>query len=139
MWVRQVERLDLSLRRTPFGPFAMMTTAYSVIHLLICVSFDVLGRGLKSRPLSVATVMMGVFGIPVFIFALRTKISPLFLWFLRAPFHHCVFCVWQDLWYGEILSCGIIVGLWLAIAHSWIYLVAWGKKWMRQPVAASRI
>ena len=41
-----------------------------------------------------------------FLLALHTKISPLFL---NAPFHHCVFCLWQHN-PDSIISTGLVVG-----------------------------
>lgn len=57
----------------------------------------------------------------VFILALHTKISPLFL---HAPFHHCVFCLWQNTWDVALITILIIVGLWLALIYPWIIRLA---------------
>jgi hypothetical protein len=48
---------------------------------------------------------------PLFILALHTRLSPLLL---RAPFHHCVFCVMQMSVDVPVASGLIIAGCWLA-------------------------
>jgi len=53
-----------------------------------------------------------------FFLALHTHLSPLLL---DAPFHHCVFCVWQDSIFSILFTALIIVGVWLAIIYAVIF------------------
>ena len=99
-------------------------TFYILALVIISISFYVVFKGLSRPSLSIVTVVMGVISIPVFVLALHTKISPLFL---SAPFHHCVFCIWQNLWDGAIFTSVVIIGLWLALTYPWIHLATRNK------------
>ena len=52
-----------------------------------------------------------------FIIALQTKISPLFL---HLPFHHCIFCLCQEVWDALLSFVMIFVGLVLLLIYFWI-------------------
>jgi len=47
-----------------------------------------------------------------FILALHTKISPLFL---QAPYHHCIFCLWQRSPDSAVSTILVVVGTWLLL------------------------
>ncbi|MBU1054021.1 MAG: hypothetical protein KKC46_09350 [Proteobacteria bacterium] len=53
----------------------------------------------------------------VYILALHTKISPLFL---KLPFHHCIFCLGQKVWDALLSFIMIFVGLSLFIIYFWV-------------------
>ena len=53
----------------------------------------------------------------VFALALHTKISPLFL---GLPFHHCVFCLGQEVWDALLSFCMIFIGLALLLIYFWV-------------------
>ena len=52
-----------------------------------------------------------------FIIAIQTKISPLFL---HLPFHHCIFCLFQEVWDALLSFIMIFVGLLLLLIYFWI-------------------
>ena len=58
-----------------------------------------------------------IFLFIVFIIALQTKISPLFL---HLPFHHCIFCLCQEVWDALLSFAMIFVGLVLLLIYFWI-------------------
>jgi hypothetical protein len=49
-----------------------------------------------------------------FIIALHTKISPLFL---QAPYHHCIFCLWQRSPDSAVSTILVVVGTWLLLCY----------------------
>jgi hypothetical protein len=53
----------------------------------------------------------------VFILALHTKISPLLL---GLPFHHCIFCLCQEVWVALLSVSMIFTGLTLFLLYSWV-------------------
>jgi len=53
----------------------------------------------------------------VFVLALHTKISPLFL---HLPFHHCLFCLGQELWDAPLFFSMIFIGLVLFLIYFWV-------------------
>jgi len=53
----------------------------------------------------------------VFILALHTKISPLFL---HLPFHHCVFCLGQEVWDALLSFALIFIGVSLLLIYFWV-------------------
>jgi len=62
-----------------------------------------------------------IFIFVVFILALHTKVSPLFL---HLPFHHCVFCLSQEAW-DALLSFGMIfIGLTFFLVYFWVISLA---------------
>ncbi len=58
-----------------------------------------------------------IFLFIVFIIALQTKISPLFL---HLPFHHCIFCLCQEVWDALLSFAMIFAGLVLLLIYFWI-------------------
>lgn len=72
----------------------------------------------QSAILPVLVLALSIFSIASFLLALHTKISPLFL---RAPFHHCVFCLWERVPDAPVFTGLVIVGLWLAIVYASIW------------------
>ena len=71
--------------------------------------------GSKSMMLFETVVIISLF--IVFIIALQTKISPLFL---HLPFHHCIFCLCQEVWDALLSFVMIFVGLVLLLIYFWI-------------------
>ena len=57
----------------------------------------------------------------VFILALHTKISPLFL---GLPFHHCIFCLCQEVWDVLLSVSMIFTGLILLLIYFWVVSLA---------------
>lgn len=53
----------------------------------------------------------------VYILALHTKISPLFL---GLPFHHCIFCLGQEVWDALLSFSMIFIGLCLFVVYFWV-------------------
>jgi hypothetical protein len=58
-----------------------------------------------------------VFTFVVFILALHTKISPLFL---HLPFHHCVFCLGQEVWDALLSFSMLSMGLTFFLIYFWV-------------------
>ena len=82
-------------------------------------------RGASGRnALAVFTSLLCMADLIVFTLALHTKISPLFL---RAPFHHCVFCIYYNIWDGPLFNALVITGIWASLINSWMVPIA-GKK-----------
>jgi hypothetical protein len=65
----------------------------------------------------IAVTLIGLGDLIVFPLALHTKISPLFL---HAPFHHCIFCVYQNIWDGALFSTLITAGIWISLIYVWV-------------------
>lgn len=75
-------------------------------------------RKRASGVLPVLVLALAILSIVSFLLALHTKISPLFL---RAPFHHCVFCLWERVPEAPVFTGLVIVGSWLAIVYALIW------------------
>ncbi|HBA85945.1 MAG TPA: hypothetical protein DCZ95_17820 [Verrucomicrobia bacterium] len=70
---------------------------------------------LLRRPRHRAGLLLWLLGPAVlisFALALHTRFSPLFL---RAMFHHCIFCIWQKLPDTILATIAICVGCWAAV------------------------
>jgi len=58
-----------------------------------------------------------VFTFAVFVLSLHTKIAPLFL---NLPFHHCVFCLGQEMWDALLSFTLIFTGLAILTIYFWV-------------------
>jgi len=58
-----------------------------------------------------------VFTIAVFVLSLHTKIAPLFL---NLPFHHCIFCLGQEVWDALLSFTLIFSGLAMLLVYFWV-------------------
>ncbi len=77
------------------------------------------GRGwwFGKKSVMIFETLVIAFLIAVFLLALHTKIAPLFL---RLPFHHCIFCLGQQVW-DALLSFGLIfTGLYMLLIYFWV-------------------
>lgn len=70
-----------------------------------------------NKTLMLSETLVTIFAFIVFILALHTKISPLFL---GLPFHHCVFCLGQEVWDALLFFAMIFIGLTLFIIYFWV-------------------
>jgi hypothetical protein len=79
------------------------------------------GRWFGKKSIMISETLIIIFLIAIFLLALHTKISPLFL---GLPFHHCIFCLCQQVW-DALFSAGIIfTGLVLLMIYFWIVSLA---------------
>ena len=58
-----------------------------------------------------------VFAIAIFVLSLHTKIAPLFL---NIPFHHCIFCLGQEVWDALLSFTLIFTGLTMLLVYFWV-------------------
>jgi hypothetical protein len=96
-------------------PLTQTTWAYTVLFLA-AAGLAVVAAGVNPRPrwaLALVALLGGV-GLVSFILALHVQLSPLLL---RAPFHHCAFCLWQRQPAMRLASLSLVVGFWLALAY----------------------
>ena len=70
-----------------------------------------------NKPLMLVETPFIIFLFIVFIIALQTKISPLFL---HLPFHHCIFCLCQEVWDALLSLSMVFTGLTLFLIYFWI-------------------
>jgi hypothetical protein len=56
--------------------------------------------------------------VVAFVLALHTRLSPLFL---HAPFHHCIFCVWHNLWDAWPFTSLVLAAAWLAPVYASVW------------------
>ncbi|MBU3949545.1 MAG: hypothetical protein KJ826_15175 [Proteobacteria bacterium] len=70
-----------------------------------------------NKTIMIFETLLIIFAFVVFILALHTKISPLFL---KLPFHHCVFCLGQEVWDALLFFVMIFIGLTLFIIYFWV-------------------
>ncbi len=75
------------------------------------------GWWFENKMVMVSETLVTTFAFAVFILALHTKISPLFL---GLPFHHCIFCLCQEVWDTLIFFVMIFIGLTLFIIYFWV-------------------
>ncbi|HLA28131.1 MAG TPA: hypothetical protein VJZ49_09590 [Syntrophales bacterium] len=79
------------------------------------------GRWFGKKSLLISETLIIAFLSVVFIQALHTKISPLFL---GLPFHHCIFCLCQDVWDVLLSMSMIFTGLILLLIYFWVVSLA---------------
>ena len=70
-----------------------------------------------SKALMLVETPLAIFFFVVFVLALQTKISPLFL---HLPFHHCIFCLCQEVMDALISFCMVFIGITLFTIYFWI-------------------
>ena len=70
-----------------------------------------------SKAIMVTETLIITFCFIVFVLALQTKISPLFL---GLPFHHCIFCLCQEVWDALLSFFMIFTGLSLLLIYFWV-------------------
>ncbi len=70
-----------------------------------------------NKPLMGLETLLIILVFGVFILALHTKLSPLFL---HLPFHHCIFCLAQETWDALIFMGMILIGLILFLIYFWV-------------------
>jgi hypothetical protein len=91
-----------------------------IVYFLIAQKRSILpgrGRWFGKKSVMFSETIGIVVALVVFIFALHTKISPLFL---GLPFHHCVFCLGQEVWDALVSFSMIFIGLVLLLIYFWI-------------------
>lgn len=79
------------------------------------------GRWFGKKSLLISETLIIIFLFVVFVLALHTKISPLFL---GLPFHHCIFCLCQEVWDALFSVSMIFAGLALLLIYFWIVSLA---------------
>jgi len=79
------------------------------------------GRWFGKKSLLISETLIIIFLFAVFVLALHTKISPLFL---GPPFHHCVFCLGQEVWDALLSVSMIFTGLILLLIYFWVVSLA---------------
>ena len=79
----------------------------------------------ENRPVAVIQLVFVMAALASFFLALHTKISPLFL---HLPFHHCIFCLWQEVWDAPLFTALILIGYWSFATYSGITFL---KKYKR--------
>jgi hypothetical protein len=108
-----------------YALFIILTIVLILISLYTALGTKSLFKALFKRPIKKAlislSIVAGIANLFVFNLALHTKISPLFL---HAPFHHCIFCVYYNLWDGFLFNALIIVGIWIFLIENWIILLS---------------
>jgi len=77
--------------------------------------------GGTARVPAILTIIASLSALVVFFLALHTRLSPLLL---NAPYHHCVFCLWQAVPVSVLLTALVMVGLWLAFSQSVVRLMS---------------
>ncbi|MDY6971451.1 MAG: hypothetical protein SV775_03880 [Thermodesulfobacteriota bacterium] len=75
------------------------------------------GKWFGKKSLMLCETLGIIFLFGVFLLALHTRISPLFL---GLPFHHCVFCLGQEVWDALFCFCMIFIGLGLLLIYFWV-------------------
>ena len=75
------------------------------------------GRWFGKKSLLISETLIIIFLLVVFVLALHTKISPLFL---GLPFHHCIFCLCQEVWDALFFVSMIFTGLILLMIYFWV-------------------
>ena len=79
------------------------------------------GRWFGKKSLLISETLIIIFLFVVFILALHTKVSPLFL---GLPFHHCIFCLCQEVWDALLSVSMIFTGLILLMIYFWVVSLA---------------
>jgi len=79
------------------------------------------GRWFGKKSLLISETLIIIFLVAVFVLALHTKISPLFL---GTSFHHCVFCLGQEVWDALLSVSMIFMGLILLLIYFWVVSLA---------------
>jgi len=79
------------------------------------------GRWFGKKSLLISETLIISFLSVVFILSLHTKISPLLL---GLPFHHCIFCLCQEVWDVLLSVSMIFTGLILLLIYFWVVSLA---------------
>ncbi len=93
---------------------AAWISLFFAFFILTLVSQLVL-RFATNRIVKWLSALSSVLALVFLVFALHTRVSPLML---EAPYHQCVFCLWQGVPDIAIASASVILGLWLAFVCS---------------------
>lgn len=72
-------------------------------------------RFTSHRMAKTASAFSSIGALLFLVLALHTKVSPLML---EAPFHQCIFCLWQAIPDITIASASVIMGLWLTCVNA---------------------
>lgn len=72
-------------------------------------------RFMSRRPVKMISALSSLAGLLFLVLALHTKGSPLLL---EAPYHQCIFCLWQGIPDVSIASASAIIGLWLTFVYA---------------------
>lgn len=100
------------------------TAAFFVLAVLLASLLLISKAGDARRPfLQSATLVVSLATPVVFFLSLHTKASPLLL---DAPYHHCVFCLWQARPVAVAFTALVLAGTWLAFSDSAVRLVGRG-------------
>ena len=106
------------------GPTWPWTLAFAFLSVLLLLCAVLLMRNAAGIALLAATVLLTPLALIVFAIALHTHISPVLL---HTPFHHCVFCLWQNSPLALYTTAGYTLGVWLLGATTIASLA--GKKY----------
>ena len=101
---------------------ALPVTMGKSAALLCLAASSLLVGGLtrpRSRASSAVIAALGIIGLPLYVVALHGYLCPVLL---HAPFHHCAFCVWQDLWDMRLATFLLLGGLSAATIHGLVAL-----------------
>jgi hypothetical protein len=74
-------------------------------------------RWLRNKAMTLIQTILTASFLVVFILALHTRISPLFL---HTPFHHCIFCLFQKMWDATISFILIYSGSIMFMSYMWV-------------------
>ncbi|MDY6855508.1 MAG: hypothetical protein SWO11_12510 [Thermodesulfobacteriota bacterium] len=91
-----------------------------VVYFIIAQKRSVLpgrGRWFGKKSVMLSETIGIAVTLVVFIFALHTRISPLFL---GLPFHHCVFCLGQEVRDALVSFSMVFIGLILLLIYFWV-------------------
>ena len=75
------------------------------------------GRWFGKKSIMSFETLAAIIFFVVFVLALHTRISPLFL---GLPFHHCIFCLGQEVWDALLFFSMIFIGLTLFLIYFWV-------------------
>ena len=75
------------------------------------------GRWFGKKSIMGLETLAAIIFFVVFVLALHTRISPLFL---GLPFHHCIFCLGQEVWDALLFFSMIFIGLTLFLIYFWV-------------------
>jgi hypothetical protein len=79
------------------------------------------GRWFGKKAIMIFETLVVIIFFVVFILAIHTRISPLFL---GLPFHHCIFCLGQKEWDALLFFSMIAIGLTLFLIYFWVVSAA---------------
>lgn len=97
------------------GNTASWTVVFYICFLALILAMTLHARGKWTKGILPFMVIGSSASFVTFFLALHEHLSPLLL---NAPFHHCVFCLWQDNFFAVLFTVLIVIGLWFAIIYA---------------------